>query len=106
MYDMSKLTKQNLEYVLWRFICEVKKSKDNADYPGRTFYQIVCAFQNDLKKQQAQDFNWVLNNVIQDSEAKAVGIVKCQVQVISLAYENSLWNRKTLPNLKVLCYIC
>ena len=41
--DLSIVTKENLEFALCRFICEVKKSKDDSDYPGKTLYQMVCA---------------------------------------------------------------
>ena len=51
------LTKQNLEHALCRFVCEVKKSKEEGDYPGRTLYQMVVCIQNFLKK---KGFEWRL----------------------------------------------
>ena len=50
LVDTSCLTKENLEFVLCRFICEVKKSRVEGDYPGSTLYQMTCALQNHLKK--------------------------------------------------------
>ena len=104
--DVSKLTKENLEFALCRFICEVKKVKEDADYPGKTLYQLVCALQNYLKK---HDLNWclvhsddfvnfqcVLDTVMQERAARAIGTVKRQAQVISSDYENKLWDRNVL----------
>ena len=39
--DISNLTKANLEFTLCRFICEIRKSKDDTDYPGKTLYQDI-----------------------------------------------------------------
>ena len=47
--DLDKIktvSKDDLEFALCRFICEVKKSKEDADFPGRTLYQIICCIQN------------------------------------------------------------
>ena len=48
--DFSSLKKDNLEYALCRFVCEVKKSREEGDNPGHTLYQMVCAIQNHLRK--------------------------------------------------------
>ena len=48
--DIDSLTKENLEYALCRFICEVRKTEIDGEYPGRTLYQLACALQNFLKK--------------------------------------------------------
>ena len=48
--DIDKLSKENFEFALCRFVCEVRKVNSDEDYPGRTLYQMVCALQNQLKK--------------------------------------------------------
>ena len=84
--DTCSLTKQNLEYALCRFIVEVKKSSEDADYPGRTLYQIACALQSHLRKcnimwklvhgDKFRDFNRVLDKVMQEHVAMNIGTVK------------------------------
>ena len=104
--NIEKLTKQNFKFVLYRFICEVKKSKDDKDYPGKTLYQLVCALQNYLKKKKLDwklvhgneftNFNRVLDSVMKEHVAQSIGTVKKQAQVISMEYENSLWLKNVL----------
>ena len=57
IHDTCSLMKQNFEFTLCRFIVEVKKSKEDGDYPGHTLYQMACALQNHLKK---KELNWKL----------------------------------------------
>ena len=46
--DTFTLTEENFEFAMCRFICEVKKSKEDLDYPGCTLYQMTCAIQSHL----------------------------------------------------------
>ena len=55
--ETAMLRKEKFEFALCRFICEVKKSKEEGDYPGCTLYQMVCAIQNYPKK---HNINWRL----------------------------------------------
>ena len=97
---MTTLSKNNFEFVLCRFICEVRKRKEDGDFPGRVLYQMVCALQNYLKKnskdwkllhgEEFQNFNRVLDSVM------AVGTIKRQAQVISLQYEKNMWGHNIL----------
>ena len=48
--DTFTLNKDDFEFALCMFIVEVKKSNEDADYPGRTLYQMACAIQSFLKK--------------------------------------------------------
>ena len=101
MNNIEKLTKQNFKFALYRFICEVKKSKDDTDYPGKTLYQLVCALQNYLKNKQLDwklvhgneftNFNRVIDSVMKEHATQSISTVKKQAQVISMEYENSLW---------------
>ena len=104
--NLEQLEKSDLEYALCRFICEVRKVKDDGEYPGRTLYQMICSIQNFLRK---NDVNWrlvhrdefiqfqrVLDMVMQERAAKVIGTVKKQAQVISLEYENQLWAKGLL----------
>ena len=103
---MSCLTKTNLEYALCRFICEVRKAKQGGEYPGRTLYQMACAIQNYLKKkglkwrivhgENFQDFNRVLDGVMQERANAAIGTVRRQAEVISMEFENKLWETNVL----------
>ena len=100
------LTKDFFEVALCRFIVEVKKSKDDADYPGRTLYQMACALQNHLKKHNVmwklvhgedfQKFNRVLDKVMQERSSMCLGTVRKQAEVISLEFEDKLWKESVL----------
>ena len=104
--DFSAVTKENLEYSLCRFICEVTKAKEGGDYPGHTVYQMACAIQNYLEKKGLNwhivhgdefcDFNRVLNRVMQERSEMAIGTVSKQAEVISLEFENRLWEQSIL----------
>ena len=104
--DTGSLTKENLEYSLCRFIVEVKKSRDEGDYPGRTLYQMSCAIQSHLRKKKIDwkivhgdgfvDFNRVLDSVMQERAVQCIGTIKRQAEVISLEFENTLWNNNVL----------
>ena len=106
LVDTSCLTKENLEFVLCRFICEVKKSRVEGDYPGSTLYQMTCALQNHLKKkgfnwklvhgEEFSDFQRVLDKVMQEHAASAIGTVKRQAQFISMDIEKKLWEKNIL----------
>ena len=96
------MTKENLEYALCRFICEVKKCKVDGDYPGKTLYQLTCALQNHLKKcnlnwklvhgDEFVKFQRVLNSVMQERALNGIGVCSRQAQLISLETENRLWS--------------
>ena len=101
--DSDTLSKENLSFALCRFICKVKKSRDQEDFPGRTLHQIVCAIQNYLRK---REINWklvhseefsgfqrVLDKVMQERSEQNIGTIHKQAQVISLQYEDELWQR-------------
>ena len=104
--DTGSLTKQNLELALCRFIVEVRKSSEDADYRGRTLYQMACALQNHLKKNRIDwkivhgdefsNFNRVLDKVMQERSSLSIGTVRCQAEVISLEFENKLWSGNIL----------
>ena len=104
--DLSSLMKENLEYCLCRFIVEVRKVKEDEDYPGRTLYQMACALQNHLKKNKINwklvhgsefcNFNRVLDKVMQEHAALSIGTVRRQAQVISIEFEEKLWNQNVL----------
>ena len=100
------LTKESLEYALCRFICEVCKSRDDGDYPGKTLYQLACALQNHLKKSELAwkivhgneflKFQRVLDQVMQERAMSGVGTTCHQAQVISLETESKMWEDSIL----------
>ena len=100
------LAKDKFEAALCRFIVEVKKSKEDLDYPGRTLYQMACCIQNHLKKhgimwklvhgEEFQNFNRVLDKVMQERSALRIGTVRKQAEVISLEFEDTLWKNSIL----------
>ena len=119
--DVALLTKSNLEFALCRFICEVKKTRYEGDYPGRTLYQMTCCLQNHLRKkgvnwklvhgEDFQNFHRVLDNVMQERSAQLLGTTRKQAEVISLKYENELWLKGSLEripqtNCETPNYIC
>ena len=102
LQNIKNISKETFEFALCRFIVEVKKCKEDGDYPGKTLYQMVCAVQNFLKKNDVdwklvhgtefKHFNRVLDSVMQERASMSLGTVKRgQAQVISLDYENQLW---------------
>ena len=118
--DIGSLTKENLESSLCRFICEVKKHKEDKDYPGHTLYQMTCTLQNHLRKKDLNgklvhgdefiNFSRVLDKVMQEQASLSLGTVKCQAEAISLEFEQKLWNDGILGwivliNYVVLCFI-
>ena len=106
LLELLLLMKENLEYSLVRFICEVKKSKQKGDYPGRTLYELAMSLQLYLKKKgfswklvhgnEFQNFQHVLDKVMQERANLALGYVHKRAQVISLEVENELWERQVL----------
>ena len=104
--EPSCLSKDRFEVALCRFIVEVKKYKEDEDYPGRTLYHMACALQNHLKKHNImwklvhgtdfQNFNRVLDRVMQERSALRIGTVRRQAQVISLELEDKLWKQNVL----------
>ena len=100
------LTKENLECALCRFICEVRKTKEVGDYPGATLYQMACALQNFLKKKGLKwrivhgdefcQFNRVLDKVMQERADRSIGTIRRQAEVISIEFENKLWENNIL----------
>ena len=106
--EVETLNKDDFEMAMCRFIVEVKKSKEDQDYPGRTLYQLAVAIQNYLKQHNVnwklvhsnglefRKFNRVLDKVMQERASMSIGTVKKQAQVISLDFENTLWNTNVL----------
>ena len=108
--DLNKietLTKDDFEYSMCRFICEVKKVRQEGDYPGRTLYQMVCSIQNHLRKHEVMwklvhgdteflQFQRVLDNVMKQRASQNLGLIQRQAQVISLDYEQRLWESNVL----------
>ena len=104
--DLKSLTAENLEHAMLRFIPEVTKKKGEELYPGRTLYQLCTSIQKYLnvnkipwklvKGEGFQDLKIVLDNVMKERAEANIGMVKKQVQVITLEYENELWERVIL----------
>ena len=104
--NMGFLTKSNFESALCRFICEVKKSKENADFPGKTLYQIACCLQNHLRKNnidwnvihgtELMRFNRMLDSVMKERAAQNIGMTVKQAEFISMRFENDLWEHGIL----------
>ena len=44
------LTKEQLNHALWKFIAEVTKKKDGADYPGKTLHEMIVTIQKHLNQ--------------------------------------------------------
>ena len=106
--DLESLTKENFQHNMCRFIPEVTKSHGNGPYPGKTLYQLVIAIQKylninkigwklvDLKSNEFEELRNVLDNVMKERTKNNVGTVKKQTDIISLEYEEQLWERGVL----------
>ena len=103
---VDSLTQANLAYSLCCFIPEVTKVNDASPYPGATLYQLVIALQRFLTE---NGINWklidgpefkqvkiVLDNVMQECANANIGMIKCQVNVITFEYEDMLWSKDIL----------
>ena len=104
--EPATLVQEYFENALCRFIVEVKKCKEDVDYPGRTLYQMACAIQNHLKKNKInwklvhgfefQNVNRVLDKVMQERTSMCLGTVRRQAEVISIEFEEKLWQQNIL----------
>ena len=106
--DLCSIDKKYFEYVMCRFIVEVKKSKEDLDYPGRTLYQLAVAIQNHLKMnkiywklvhsngEEFEIFYCVLDKEMQERSPLSIGTIKRQAEVICMEYENILWQNNVL----------
>ena len=84
----------------------LKKIKDQGDYPGHMLYQIVCSLQNYLRKKGVNwklvhgtefcKLEWILDSVMKERAAKQLGMIKKQTQVISMKFEDELWDKNIL----------
>ena len=103
---LSELTKELLIYALCRFIPEVTKCRDGSDYPGKTLYEMVVSIQKYLNQNNLPwkliddpefiDVKTVLDNVMKERARANMGLVRKQAQVISLDYEEKLWQNGIL----------
>ena len=48
--DVKNLKTKSFEFALCRFIFEVRKKTQNGEYPDKMLYQLACALQNYLHK--------------------------------------------------------
>ena len=100
---LQMLTKDELDFCLCRFICEVRKA-DGAEYPGKTCYEIVTSIQKYLEIngkcfKLLSDTDFKQFQLTLDSEMKArEGVNKPvkQAEFIDDDKEDRLWQNKTL----------
>ncbi|XP_072042901.1 zinc finger MYM-type protein 2-like [Amphiura filiformis] len=103
--DLDDMTRDELNYSLSRFICEVKKV-NGEDYPGETLHELVICVQlhfdligKPLKFLSDPDFLQVkntLDSVMQDRAKLGLGIRRKQAQVITVQEEERLWQQNVL----------
>ena len=107
--DMDRvdlLEKDSFEYTMCKFIAEVTKVKDGADYPGNTLYQMCVSIQKYLNLKgktwklveggQFIQLRTVLDNLMKERAMAQIGTVKRQASVISLNVEDKLWKEGVL----------
>ncbi|XP_038068807.1 zinc finger MYM-type protein 2-like isoform X3 [Patiria miniata] len=103
--DLNFMTKDEVNYSLARFICEVKK-KNGDDYPGETLHELVISIQLyfDLRGKSYKflsdpDFLQLRNTLdgLMKERAKAgLGIRRKQAEEITVEEEESLWQKQIL----------
>ena len=104
--NVNGLNKESLQYSLCKFIPEVTKVKDGADYPDKTLYEMLLSIQKHINE---QGINWkliddpefctlktVLDNVMKERAEANIGMTMKQAEVIPYQFENELWNKKVL----------
>ena len=104
--DLSRLTKDNLQHALCRFIPEVTKKHGEGLYPGHTLYQLIVSIQKHLfvnklkwKLIDGDDFEEVsnvLDNVMCECTEANVGVNPRQTEIISYEDEEKLWQNNIL----------
>ena len=103
--DLGNLTKEALCYALCRFVPEVTKV-EGGDYPGKTLYEMIIAIQKHLREHglkwkliddsEFSTLRNVLDNVMKERAQANIGMIKKQAQLISMDFENMLWDTGVL----------
>jgi hypothetical protein len=99
--ELENMTKDELNYSISRFLCEVKKQ--NGDhYPGKTLHELVICIQlyfelKGVSNKFLQDSAFLelrntLDRKMQERAQSGVGIHKKQAEVITIEEEEALWN--------------
>ena len=99
--QLNIMTKEELNYTISRFLCEVKKA-DGEDYPGSTLYELVIMLQLHLKQhdrnfrlldeQKFVQLQNTLDNLMKARAAEGIGTHKRQAKVITETEEEILWD--------------
>ena len=103
--NVARLQKESFIYALCRFIPEVTKCSGD-DYPGKTLYELVVSIQKYLNQNNLAwkiiddpefiDVKTVLDNIMKERARDNVGLIKKQAEVISLDYEERMWQNGIL----------
>jgi hypothetical protein len=109
---LEEMTKDEINYSVSRFICEVKKM-NGEEYPGETLHELVICIQLhfDLKGKPLKflsDPHYLqvkntLDSLMQDRAKAGLGLRRKQAEIITLQEEELLWQKdvfgsKTPPN--------
>lgn len=104
--DITKMSKEELDFWLSKFVLEVRKTNGECFYPN-TLYGICCGLQRYLRDNGRPEINlWTDYNFkgFQDSldgemkrlTSQGVGVIKKQAEAFSREEENLLWEKKLL----------
>ena len=103
---VSEITKDDFIEAMCRFIPEVTKVCDRADYPGKPLYELVVSIQKFLHNNgkvwkiiddpHFSQLRTVLDNVMKERAIQNIGMVRKQAQFITADIEAKLWEQGTL----------
>ena len=101
---LQMLTKDELDFCLCRFICEVRKT-DGAEYPGKTCYEIVTSIQKYfemngkcfklLSDKDFKQFQLTLDSEMKGKACEGVNKPVKQTSFIDDDKEDKLWKTNT-----------
>ena len=104
--DLEHLSKNALKHALCRFVPEVTKIKDGADYPGKTLYEMVVCIQkhlneNGLNWKLIDDFEFkelktVIDNVMKERSESNIGTSVHHAGFIPFKLEDEMWKKNML----------
>lgn len=103
--ELEEMTKDELNFSISRFICEIKK-RDGNEYPSDTLYSLVVCLQlhmDTIGKQHKflndEVFSQIkntLDNVMKSRARNHVNVPRKQAEEITLDEEENLWNKGAL----------
>lgn len=105
LVELEDMTKDEINYSLSRFVCEIKKKNGN-DFPGETLHEIIICIQlffeqrnqcyKFLSDPEFMQLRNTLDTMMQEKKKAGIGIRRKQAQVIDIDEEKLMWEKNVL----------